>query len=395
MKKILFIVIVVLVSTFTFSSSVFASSPYHSLDENNFDDVVMALKKPEWVAAYTAFEFEYIYKKDQYGISGYWYSSRQMFDIREGVCGDYANFQRYVLVTHGYLAELWVTVSNIRMEGNRLQAHTICVLPYKDKCIYLQNGETEEESMIGNFASKEDAIKNVYEERTQYSEEADQSGYYEKEYEVDKIYKSKFLRSEKLSFHEHLVEAEQTMRITNKKMEFFIPGFPGEKGYVRALHKEAVGYLHPFKSSFFKAIGGSISDHGFYSSSWQTHDIMKTLHMVFPALGITAYAGDYQGIDIDINPVNSSFFKYYVCSRNFDEIIDHKVRVSFWKLELIGESNDKVLDYRLILGGLDGARLGVIVSEDGKEIGGMISTDEFYMSYYPDSGLFSGAKLRF
>lgn len=309
----IFVVLVPIVS--------FAETPYHSVDVNRYEDIIWALRRPEWLAKYIGLEFSYAYDEDQFGITDHHQLAREMFYRKKGDCEDYAAFNYEILKAHGYDPEayvVWVPLMTL--------AHALVVFPYKgewamiDNIFYLQTGfERKIDALNGSVFSSPQLMYRVL--------SVPQNNYSEPRPE-------KYLGRDRIALDAHLTEC-------NPGFYFYTPTF----GYTQALHKEAIGYLWDFRKGNLwnlKAAGLGVSDHGFYSSSVATNDRVSSLYLLWPRVGVSLYGGDYSGIDVDWNPISGSLLKFYVCVRNFGEVVDYKLKLSPLKwLELDFEQNDE------------------------------------------------------
>lgn len=293
MKKLILMILMVLLNI-----NLFSKSPYHSLDENNYDNVVNALEKPEWLNNYCRNNFRYISDKNQYGADEVWASSETIFKNRAGDCEDWANFQLTVLQKHNIDAKLLGIL-------NGLNSHMITIFNYNNKCGWMDNT-----GLYYPYNSQDELIKFVCPKKNyQFI-----NTYNEKEYIAPNIktHNNKYAYSSRLNLHLHLTECQYGL-------ESFLPIKNNLNGF-------AIGYLYNLNNPFFNGLGFSFSSHGYYSD-FKTSNKMYSFHflMINRILGISTYFGDYNGIDFDIHFINSKFIDGYVNCRNFGEILDYKL----------------------------------------------------------------------
>lgn len=319
--------ILALLILFSVITTIEASTPYKSLDRNDYYSVIKALKRPEWIFSYCEHNFTY-YKDDQLYNKGNWVvSGRTMFQRQKGDCDDYAEFIYDVLKYHKYNPLLyWVWSIN--------SGHAIVVFKYRHYWRVIDNIGFDERK----FNSKEDAINSMYRDDTIFTLNVkddenftsfnvmDEDTYYDKN--------AHYINSDRLILHSHLTKVDAGIY-------FFTPAF----SYIESLHKEAIGCLFDVDSFWLNKIGFSISGHGFYADNFIVSEKMYSTHFLFlnSKIGISYYFGDFNGIDVDVKILDNSRLGCWVCCRNFDEIIDIEINFSLIKdvLVIVGEKIDK------------------------------------------------------
>lgn len=312
-------------------------TPYHSIDENNFNSVIEALGSPTnhdrtvmRVAIYAKYNFAYVSDLSLFGENDYWQNPEKMFYNRKGDCEDWAAFFASVFEHHGIPVVSWGSWAYQLPYG-----HAFVTVPYKGKWAYL---DSSSQVIYDGFSSQEKITDNFW-ERYGYKTAASEPIRLPEGGDGLNL-SPKFTNSSRLQMHSHLTEFE------SNRVEVMIPVTREEKSYSKLANKEAIGFL--VKTNFWKmkAMGFSYSEHGWYSPSREFNDQMYTLHFLFPYIGINAYTGDYQGVDIDVNPISLNFFKLYVCERNWGEVWDYKAVVIPLKFfEGVVEYNDRNLIY--------------------------------------------------
>lgn len=348
MRRIVLVFSLILVLVLAGSILAKNSTPYHSLNEENYFEVIRALERVEWLTNYCLAKFFYLSDEKQFGYSDYWLSGEEMFYRGKGDCEDWAAFQRDVLKLHNYQVETYGVFSND-------SGHAIVIFPYKSGWAYMDcNGDI----LHSGYKTKEEAINAFYGKRTIFVWKSIPLPTYR--YEV--VRTPRYGYSDRLTLHAHLTEAKPGF-------EFYFPAF----NYTEALHKQAFGFLVPLRKNSLdlKGIGLSISDHGYYSDSLLTNKRMYSLHLQWPSFGISGYLGDYQGIDLDFNPINYGWLKGYLCLRNLDEVMDYKIKLIPFGSEivrLIYQKLDRETGYEFHLGIPGSINFGARIYGQKKEL---------------------------
>jgi len=313
-------------------------TPYHSIDEHNFESVIEGLRSnnPDKtvvrVATWSQYNFRYVSDMSQYGVLDYWGTAQETFYSGAEDCDGKGFRDAYMLRKLGIEATCWY------IWDRETFAHVVTIAPYRGGWTYLDTGkfytgrryDTHEEAVNAFFGKAKTNVSGPLEEIMEKPNKSSDPP----------SLPVKFTNSFRLQMHAHLTECE------GNKVELMIPANREEKAYSRLANKDAIGFL--IKTNFLgmEATGLSYGEFGWYSPSREFNDRMYTLHFLFPYVGINAYTGDYQGVDIDVNPISTKFLKAYVCMRNFGEVWDYKAVVTPFKFfEGVAEYNDKNLIY--------------------------------------------------
>ena len=318
------------------------STPYHSINENDLGDVAKALrgstneKTITRMVTYMGSNYGYAYDLDQFGVNDYWESAEEMFRRKKGDCEDSAILMADILKKNGIVSELWYLASE-----KYPSAHAVLTTQYKDGWAYLDNSykvhpyQTKKEAVMAYWSGQ--GGTGLYGLLSNIMDKPNTS-------EMVPAMPVKIVgtASERLKMHSHLTELQ------GNEIEIMLP-LDKEK-YSQLVHKEAVGFLAKVNSRVLKGIGFSYSEHGWYSPSREYNDKMYSFHFLFPYIGASFNTGDYQGIDIDVNPISSKWVKAYVNMRNFGQIWDYKMVLTPIKyVEGQAELNDKNLNYGFYL----------------------------------------------
>lgn len=318
MKKSILILTILIIM---FHTSLFAKSPYHSLDENNYEQVVNALEKPEWLNRYCKENFHYVSDKNQYGKQDIWVSSKTMFYAKKGDCEDWANFQYSVLKHHNINAELFGI-------SDGQNAHLITMFYYKNNWSWM-----DVSGLYQNYSTKNELLNSLTDNKKLNYQFI--NNYNEKEYSNNNFQNNKkhYMISDRLNIHLHLTDCPYGI-------DFFLP-------IKNNNHNFSFGYLHNLNNSLFNGIGFSFSSHGYYSD-FKTSNKMYSFHFLIikNIFGISPYFGDYYGLDFDIHCINLKFIDGYICYRNFGEIIDYKLNIKCLKYFYI---NSEIRDCEIIV----------------------------------------------
>jgi len=338
-------------------------TPYHTIDQNNFESVVEALSSspvPDRVvmraAMWAKYNLVYISDLEQFRLIEYWQSARETFYRRKGDCEDWAALLFYILKTGN--------VPNVSVWGswpeNSDSGHAYVTAPFKHGWAVL---DSSDEVIHTGFPTIWDATGRFWEHFGRKTGEFMRLSLPENSFKIDKP--SLFTNSSRLKMHGHLTECEPN------QIEMMMPFANSEEEYIKLANKEAIGFLMKANFLKLKGLGFSYSRHGWYSSSREYDDLMYTFHLLFSYIGFNAYWGDFKGLDIDVNPISLNWLKAYVCCRNFGEGWDFKAIVSPLKLiDASMEINDGSLSY--------GAYLNIMRSEtEGNVTIGYSSAKEF------------------
>lgn len=320
------------------------NTPYHKINKNSYSEVLKALgvsrdkdKTIMRIAMYAKYKFTYRSDQSLFGKIDYWQSAEEMFYNEEGDCDDYASFILAAL-RHAGISSASGHIVWSRSPG--LFVHAIVVVSFKGGWAVL---DSSDEVIHSGFSSKEKAINgslNTFGYVTNGGTPTDYPNY---SYPSDKP--ELFRSAPRLKMHAHLTECEPN------QVELMIPTINDEADYSALENKEGVGVLIKTRknSLHLKAAGISFTMHGWYSPSIEYNDQMYTAHFLFPHIGINVYTGDYEGIDIDVNPVFLKWLKVYIACRNF-EVWDYKGVLSPFKfIDAVAEINDGFLTYGVFL----------------------------------------------
>ena len=327
-------------------------TPYHSLDLNSYEEVVRALKRPEWLANYSRLEFRYVSDEELFGKVEYRQSAREMFFRKKGDCEDYAAFYQAVLELHGYHPEVY----SIWVPSMGNFAHAVVIFPYRggwariENNYYLITGYQSKDKVLKSFVSPSEC-----EDLWVWPLDLPENNY-------SQIKPKSFIGEERIALDGHLSECEPGFY-------FYFPTF----GYSQKLHKEAIGYLWKvsFNSWRIESIGLGVSAHGFYAEIDDPKDYVYSLYLKWPRIGMSIYSGDYTGIDIDFEIFSGSLINSYLALRNFGEVIDAKIRIfpqSWLEIEL--EKKDKEFNWITWLkGSLGREKIKIGIERNGFQIG--------------------------
>ncbi len=337
MKKL---IVSIITLVFILSSSyVMAETPYHSLNENDYSQVIQALEKPEWLKEYCNQNFLYEYnwvqhkdkiKKRNEENHDFWNKDwtigpEQMFWEKKGDCDNQAAFILATLNHHNYNAKNYGVINNYTGV-----AHAVIV--FYDKNNNRPLAMESAYSTILDGRKYEEIIKEgIY--AFEIKNKIDENSYQPRN--------KNFKKSARLKLHEHLLEC-------GDGLEVFIPN-PFDNSLP---NKVAIGWLEKnkiFKNKNFspKKIGISISEHGYYSD-FSNANKMVSLHFVWPKVGVTVYKGEsnLKGIDLDFLVMDKLRVKSFICCRNFGEVFDSKINIVLNKsLSLMIKKNDKECNY--------------------------------------------------
>lgn len=312
-------------------------TPYHSINENNLESVIEGLRSANpdktivRVATWSQDNIGYISDIDQFGVIDYWGTPQETFYRRKEDCDGKGILDEYILRMLGIEATCWY------VWDRETFAHVVVVVRYKDGWTYLDTGKfptdrkyrSKEEAIDGFFGKTKTKVKGPLIEILEKPNKSSDPP----------TLPVKFTSSSRLQMHSHLTECE------GNRVEIMIPVTSEEKSYSKLANKEAVGFLVKIWSDKLK-VGLSYGEFGWCSPSREFNDKMYSLHFLFPYIGASFNTGDYQGIDIDVNPISLHWMKAYVCMRNFGEVWDYKAVVIPIKfLEGVVEYNDGNLIY--------------------------------------------------
>ncbi len=355
----------------------FAKSPYHVIDQNNYESVVRALKKPIWLEKFARYNFEYETDQQHYNKDEWFVSGKTMFYRKKGDCDDWAAFFNDVLQHHNIKSEQYFLF-------NHEMGHVVTIYEYKGLWGYLGSAMANTYESCYGYKSKEETLDNAWSGDViisiprwgPYNEESDS----ESTKKLEREAKNDYIGIDRLDLHKHLTECEDGVYVYSPLFSDYAEKKDygkSDDGYYKFPNKEAIGYLHKINSHFISGIGASFSLHGYYSTIYDSEQ-MLSLHATFldSRLGISVYGLDFNGIDIDFNMVNERTIKTYICFRNYYEIIDIKtVLLPFWFLKLNIEKIDKCLLYGSELYLFDGINFII----DTYQIGLGFDTDSFDM----------------
>ncbi len=340
MKKLIIFVLILLIPPQVILAK--WNTPYHSINENNLESVAMGLhgstneKTMVRMVTYMGKNYSYSYDRDQFKMNDYWQSPEEMFRRKKGDCEDSAILMTDILRRNGIDSEVWYIASD-----QYELAHAILVTQYKDGWAYLDNSYK-----VHPFQTKKETVMAYWRGQGGTSLYGLLNNLMDKPNTSEMVpampVKIVGTTSNRIKIEAHLTECQ------GNEVEFLIPA--DKEKYASLVHKEAIGVLAKVNSRVLKGVGFSYSEHGWYSPSREYNDKRSSLHLLFSHIGASFYTGDYQGVDIDVNPIWAKQLKVYVNMRNFGQVWDYKMVLTPIKyVEGQVELNDKNLDYGFYL----------------------------------------------
>ncbi len=327
--------ITIIIIFFIINTNLLSKTPYHSIDENNYNDVIRQLETPEQLANYMYYNFSYSSDYSEHHRSDWHYDSKAMFKKKTGDCEDYAEFANDVLNYHHIKSEIFFLVKS------DYSAHAVCLFKYKGKINYIDSMSC---ILHSDFSSTNEALRDFFGRSTIFYEpKKDESDYRINETADVSKYEHHYIGYERLDLHYHLTKCDYGFH-------YYMPGFYNNermgdsgKSYIKNPNKMAFGFLFPIKNEYFTGLGYSFSGHGYYSN-FENSKKMLSCHMLFlnSRIGLTIHCIDYNGLDIDTKILDLSFIKSYICIRDFDVVDAETDFIIFYNfLNVIFEKVDK------------------------------------------------------
>ncbi len=343
MKKV--VVMILFLFIFINLKEARASTPYRKINKNVFKEVIQSLTVlGDWdktimrIAMYAKYKFNYQSDESLFGKIDYWQSAEEMFYNQAGDCDDYTGFFQGALRLAGIPVAGYVVWSR----APKLFCHAIVAAPFKGGWATL---DSSREILHSGYSSEAKAVDGIVEK---YGYEVGGNipvDYPDYHYQNNKP--ALFKNASRLKMHAHLTECALN------QIELLIPNINNEKNYCELENKEAVGILVTIRRKNFlylKAIGLSFSMHGWYSPNIEYNNKIYTAHFLWSRVGVNIYTGDYEGLDIDVNPISLNWLKTYIACRNFGEVWDYKGVLSPFKfIDAVAEINDGNLSYGAFL----------------------------------------------